>query len=232
MGRLTIEECIRLPSRIVVPLLAFPMAGWVRASESVEVFVGGKETDEAEVVCRLSDALGARGDTPSIVVVLDLVRVPRRVGGGRWLWACRACSNRVSDLYAPPGGRALRCRRCWQLTYASQSVNWHSPLGIAARRERVTMRIEKTKSRTRLERLAAQEKRVFAEEEHQWLRLARRRIDLASRLIGADLDEHLAQKAQPSQLVVSSSDPSRIYRRLSNEAFPHCEDHPVLADGT
>jgi hypothetical protein len=40
---------------------------------------------------------------------------------GRWFFLCPACQGRASRLYVPLAGLDARCRRCWGLSYASQS---------------------------------------------------------------------------------------------------------------
>jgi hypothetical protein len=71
---------------------------------------------------------------------------------GRLFFRCPACQGRVTRLYVPIAGRQPRCRRCWGLSYESQSWSYKATgmlafLGPAAhvttleRRERSRLRL-------------------------------------------------------------------------------------------
>ena len=46
---------------------------------------------------------------------------------GRLFFRCPQCDARVSRLYLPQPQSDPRCRRCWGLNYASQSLSYHVP---------------------------------------------------------------------------------------------------------
>ena len=55
-----------------------------------------------------------------------------RMGGPfkRWWWECPHCRRRRDALYLPPdvSGWDWRCRKCWDLVYASQRYGYRHPL--------------------------------------------------------------------------------------------------------
>lgn len=57
----------------------------------------------------------------SVVAEVSANAVWRR---GRLFFRCDRCGNRATRLYVPNIGREPRCRRCWGLSYRSQS--WSS----------------------------------------------------------------------------------------------------------
>jgi hypothetical protein len=78
---------------------------------------------------------------------------------GRLFFRCSACGRRATRLYVPVLGQPLRCRRCWGLSYESQSWSY-SDTGFMAHilgGSRVVCQI--TTQRRREERQAAARQR-------------------------------------------------------------------------
>ncbi len=60
----------------------------------------------------------------SVECVVLLERTPCNYGGNRTWFSCPKCSRRVAILYL--GGRIVGCRRCYNLVYQSQRLDWKS----------------------------------------------------------------------------------------------------------
>ncbi len=56
---------------------------------------------------------------------VQLIREPRRFGGGQWYFICERTSRRASVLWRPPGATRFRSRQAWgrQVAYQSQFLD-------------------------------------------------------------------------------------------------------------
>jgi hypothetical protein len=51
---------------------------------------------------------------------------------GRLFFRCPRCEQRVTRLYIPLAGLEPRCRRCWGLSYESQSWSYNASGGLGS----------------------------------------------------------------------------------------------------
>jgi hypothetical protein len=74
---------------------------------------------------------------------------------GRLFFRCRGCRRRATRLYVPAAGLEPRCRRCWGLSYTSQSWSYKAtgflaalgPIAFATTGERRKRRREESRAR-------------------------------------------------------------------------------------
>lgn len=66
--------------------------------------------------------LAFRVNGERVVQNFPLLRVPTRVGGGKWLVQCKECDKPVQDVYFDPGQRRFRSRHALRLHYRSKTL--------------------------------------------------------------------------------------------------------------
>lgn len=126
--RHAVEDCRKLPLRVIKRQLAPWQSGQVEWSRNGEVvsriaFRVGSETSSLHLIYTITRANGEKQD---VDYPIRLTTTPLPWGGLRHWFICPGarCGRRVSVLYLAPGGTYFLCRHCNRLSYRSRQEGY------------------------------------------------------------------------------------------------------------
>ena len=116
MSKICVEDCYRLPVRLLIEHQA-PYAGSIRWSSNGEEVGWISFVRLSLMLVRLRYKVG--DENVAYEIGLNTTRLAW--DKERYWFTCptRRCQRRVRDLYLPSGGTYFACRHCYNLTYRS-----------------------------------------------------------------------------------------------------------------